>query len=611
MVFLLFIQEYASDTDALTRALNNGFLREVCTAAKCPAMAFLEGVSLRLADGREVPATGSPKGFISHAWGAPLHETVGAVAQFLADVATKDGEDLATQTVWFDGWCLNQWREIPGCPGADDEMLALAFFECIKSSGRTLFASDPWNSPAALERLWCLIEVYYTASLGVKFQVVLGPAQKRSFLSALTEDCECWNKVITELKVEKATAFDPNDVPKLQGWILNGTYMLPGSSFEKLDQIVVGVLRKWAKDTAMQEVAEHTSGPDGDIDPDFLKLADQTGRMLVSMGDYAAASELMPRVLAGRRKSLGNYHSDTLTSATTLGILLYSQGKLSEAEPLYREALQGREYALGPDHPETHAALNRLGSCLNRLRKYDEAEPLLRRGLKGCRARLGDARTDTLDSMSKLGLLLKHTREYTESEQLLREVMTARTQTLGHDHPQTLASINNLGAVLTILDKLDEAEALLRDALVGCETKLGIEHPYTLNCKCNLGSLLKERGKLKEAANWFQKSLNGRRKKLGDQHPQTLAVLELLGSLLVRMGTFRDADPLLKDYWAAHFVQSRCMHLIKSKREIDIVRGLRKSSSGRKIRSKSVQDIVVSALTEFGLPKKAYTLHES
>ena len=80
-------------------------------------------------------------------------------------------------------------------------------------------------------------------------------------------------------------------------------------------------------------------------------------------------------LLARRRKTQGETHSETLGSMNILAILLHEQGKLDEAEQLYRDALRGRRETLGDTHPDTLASVNNLANLMEALNTQREAEP--------------------------------------------------------------------------------------------------------------------------------------------------------------------------------------------------------------------------------------------
>jgi hypothetical protein len=66
------------------------------------------------------------------------------------------------------------------------------------------------------------------------------------------------------------------------------------------------------------------------------------------------------KILADRRRLLGDDHPDTLTSRATLARLAARQGRRAEAEELYRQVIADRTRVLGAGHPDTTAVRHEL-----------------------------------------------------------------------------------------------------------------------------------------------------------------------------------------------------------------------------------------------------------
>ena len=72
------------------------------------------------------------------------------------------------------------------------------------------------------------------------------------------------------------------------------------------------------------------------------------------------AMELYQRALAGREKSLGPDHPDTLTTVNNSEGVFFIQRKNDDAKELYQRVLAGYEKSLGPGHPYTFTTVNNL-----------------------------------------------------------------------------------------------------------------------------------------------------------------------------------------------------------------------------------------------------------
>jgi serine/threonine protein kinase/cell division protein ZapA (FtsZ GTPase activity inhibitor) len=266
-----------------------------------------------------------------------------------------------------------------------------------------------------------------------------------------------------------------------------------------------------------------------------------------SMGLYDAAMPLQRRVLATRRRVLGEEHRDTLESINDMGELLQVQGKLTEAEPYFREALAKRRRVLGDDDRDTLHSIRNMGMLLDAQSKLSEAEPYLREALQRSRRVLGEEDTETLLSISAMGDLLQDRGKLGEAEPYFREVLAKRRRVLGEEDSNTLTAIGSLGGLLQAEGKLSEAEPFIREALEKSRRVLGEEHPDTLTTISNLGKLLQDEGKLGEAEPYLREALEKSRRVLGEEHPDTLISVSLLGELLQDRGKPSEAEPYLRE----------------------------------------------------------------
>jgi hypothetical protein len=79
------------------------------------------------------------------------------------------------------------------------------------------------------------------------------------------------------------------------------------------------------------------------------------------------ARRLGERVLDVRKRTMGEEHPDTLTSMNNLALTLRAQGDLDGALRLLRKCLSGRRKVLGENHSNTAATAEVL--------KLSEAQP--------------------------------------------------------------------------------------------------------------------------------------------------------------------------------------------------------------------------------------------
>ena len=59
--------------------------------------------------------------------------------------------------------------------------------ECVAAVGRTALLAEPWDKPGALERAYCIQEVYETQRSGSRFDLAMSAAQEGAFRTKLAE----------------------------------------------------------------------------------------------------------------------------------------------------------------------------------------------------------------------------------------------------------------------------------------------------------------------------------------------------------------------------------------------------------------------------------------
>jgi hypothetical protein len=100
----------------------------------------------------------------------------------------------------------------------------------------------------------------------------------------------------------------------------------------------------------------HAQAALADDSPGMDRLAHYLG----ARGSYAAAAELLQRVLDARERSLGPEHPDTLTTRNNLAAWTGRAGDPARTRDQFAALLPIRERVLGPEHPDTLATRSNL-----------------------------------------------------------------------------------------------------------------------------------------------------------------------------------------------------------------------------------------------------------
>jgi CHAT domain-containing protein/tetratricopeptide (TPR) repeat protein len=333
---------------------------------------------------------------------------------------------------------------------------------------------------------------------------------------------------------------------------------------------------------------EQTAGLPAEAQSELTE-ADQLGQeahQLMQRGRYGDALPLAKRVLAIRRRYLGQEHPEVAEATKAVAYLLNQTGKHGEVEPLYRQVLAINQKVLGEEHPETATSYNNVAMILNLQGKYAEAEPFILKALAIFRKVLGETHLATIfsynnlagnlhnqgkyskaerlfrtvltlnqklrgdndlvtaGSYNNLGLNLQTQGQFAEAEPLFRKALAIQRRRGGETHPDTAISYNQLAINLEAQGKPAEAEPLLRKALAVRQSALGEENRRTANSYANLAVHLKQQGKVGEAETLHRRALAIRRKVLGEMHPDTASSYGRLADLLQDQARYDEAETL-------------------------------------------------------------------
>lgn len=434
-------------------------------------------------------AIGRANVFVSHAYDYAFLRVVDALRAW--EARQRAAGAPGPFFYYFDLLVVNQHGQGAVVPF---EILRDEFGGGVRGVGRTLLFLD-WQEPVALQRAWCIFEIFTSLDAGAAFEVVMTPEDETTFEAALRRDFGSLAEKVCAIDAERATAREPADLANIRALV-----RAHAGGFLGVNRLIISALQDWmaaAGLRALDRLAPHERG--------------------------------------------------TSTLLVALARLLHDQGRLAEAEPLAREAVSCCRERLGEDNPRTLAAMVNLSWLLRDQRKLDEAGLLARDALAGCRVVLGEERPLTLTAMMNMAALLRDRRQMAEAEQLVRELLAVNRRLLGSDHSRTLVSVNSLAKLLQQRRKTLEAEALAREALDGCRRARSGDLLSTLGCAHTLADVLRDLGNAVEAEQLAREALEGRRRVLGNAHMHTLASAATLADVLLLRGESEQAEPLARE----------------------------------------------------------------
>jgi tetratricopeptide (TPR) repeat protein len=275
-----------------------------------------------------------------------------------------------------------------------------------------------------------------------------------------------------------------------------------------------------------------------------LRQQDET-ESLRRQGRHAEAEPLLRRMLAVRRRILGEDHPQTAESRDQLAVSLDGQGKYDETDALLRDVLAIRLRTLGDDHPQSAESYVKLAANLDNRGKSVEAEPLHQKAMAIARRTLGEDHLDMAVFDNHLARHLDGQGKYVEAERLYRRALAIRLRAVGEEHPDTGESYNNLADNLSLQRRHAEAEPLFDRAWAIVRKAFGEDHPHSAATCNNLAMSLNDQGKYAEAEPLFRRALAIRRRTLGEDHPETAQGYNNLAYNLDDQGRYAEAEPLL------------------------------------------------------------------
>ncbi len=280
----------------------------------------------------------------------------------------------------------------------------------------------------------------------------------------------------------------------------------------------------------------------GEENPDTADSYNYLALNLHAQGKYQEAEVGYRKALTIWRKVLGEEHPDTARGYNNLAGSLQAQGKYQEAEEGYRKALAIYHRFLGEEHVYLAASYSGLALTLTDLGKYQDAEVGFRKALAICRKVVGENHAYTAKSYGNVAINLQAQGKYKQAEDGFRLALSISRKVLGEEHPDTAQNYNNLAFNMSAQSKYPQAEEGYRKALTIFRKVLGEEHPYTGFSYNNLAKILGIEGKLQEAEENHGKALSISRKLLGEKHPSTATCYNNIAFHLEAQNRYQQAE---------------------------------------------------------------------
>jgi tetratricopeptide (TPR) repeat protein len=462
------------------------------------------------------------------------------------------GSNLDEIYVWMDTLVVNQ-HEAPARP---QSWWSSTFHNAIKIIGTVILVVEPWHSPKALTRAWCLYvrmirfanqftdevlfswEIYGSARFNADFYVALAPSEKTHFLSVLVQDFKQIQGMLSLVDSRRADASNPNDLAMIRREIEASI------GYEGVNRMVLTQIRAWLVSTA-KEGLEGKSWTLQQVKLENMTeqtrlalLHNQIARLYNQQGDLAQARSHQENALALDIKQSGERSDQCARDFNNLGYLCIKAGALDEALPYLEKALSIRIEIHGDASPEAARTRYNLGEVFETKGLFEECLVFFQKSLD---ALVGADRNDeAIKVLQGIGRAYRSQGFFRESEASFKRAL----ELAGEDsvHPDAAEVWGLYAALLTDTDRFNEARAALDRAREVQIRNLGADHPNVAEIENNLARLCCRLGKYEEGLQCQQRALSIDTKAYGERHLLVARDYNNLGFLLTQLSRLKEAE---------------------------------------------------------------------
>ena len=197
-------------------------------------------------------------------------------------------------------------------------------------------------------------------------------------------------------------------------------------------------------------------------------------------GDPAAARDLFARLAPVRERVSGIEHRDTLSARGNLARWTGEAGNPSAARDMFAELVPVFERVYGTDHPDTLTTRHEVVRWTGQAGDPAAARDLFAELVSVFERVYGPEHPDTLTGRSQLAVWTAKAGDPATARDLLAELLPERMRIIGPEHPQTLITWHELAMSTGLAGDPAAARDLLAALLPVSEKILGPHHPTTL-----------------------------------------------------------------------------------------------------------------------------------
>ena len=276
------------------------------------------------------------------------------------------------------------------------------------------------------------------------------------------------------------------------------------------------------------------------------KLQNNLALVLMTLGDYVGAQELLEKAIILDERNFGKEHSITATRYSNLALVFQDLGDYSKAKELLEKVVKSDEQNFGEDHPLTAIGYSNLALVLKDLGDYGNAKVLLEKAVNSDERNFGENHPATARSYSNLALVLEALGDYVKAKELLEKAVYSAERSFGKEHPTTALAYSNLGMVLKVLGDYEGAKELLKKTVDLDERNYGEQHPATARSYSNLAVVLEALGDYEGAKILLEKAVLSCERNFGEEHPKTGLRYSNLAMIYKTLGNYSMARALME-----------------------------------------------------------------
>jgi CHAT domain-containing protein len=232
----------------------------------------------------------------------------------------------------------------------------------------------------------------------------------------------------------------------------------------------------------------------GEDHPDYAAGLNELALLYVGLDGSAQARKLFEQSLALRKRLLGEDHPSCATSLHNLASVEESEGNNLRARKQFEQALELRQRLLGKNDRDCAATLARLASLCHDMGDYHDAEMFYREAL-GVRKALSLEQTEEhTEALNNLGLLYHQMRLYSKAEPLYVQALEITTALFGENTAKNATTLGNLAMLYRFQGRHEKAERVLLGAIEIVKKEHGKEHRKYATMLRYLANLRSEQG---------------------------------------------------------------------------------------------------------------------